>query len=124
MADLERNGQDLPVSSQPEPVIFRNAEQRAAMYLAGYPEPGIIIGPTAMGDEEIEAFAVAWRAAYAGTPRHKGVVLLTPMPRRVRLRLAVTREIDRAAIWAITRVHWRAGVWVWRLTGHWKPDRR
>lgn len=47
------------------------------------------------------------------------VTLLTPLPRRVRLRLAVQRRIDHAACWLVEHCHPRAGEALWRICGMW-----
>ena len=43
--------------------------------------------------------------------------LMTPLPRRVRARLAVTRAVDGAAIWLVDRKRFRAAEWLWHAFG-------
>lgn len=43
--------------------------------------------------------------------------LLTPLPRRVRLRLALTRAVDHTAVWLTDRQQYRAAEWLWAVTG-------
>lgn len=51
-------------------------------------------------------------------------VLLTPLPRRVRLRLAVTRRIDITCGWLIEhRLHGPA-ILIWRVCGLWPGSRK
>ena len=47
------------------------------------------------------------------------VILLDPLPRRVRLRLWVQHRIDGAAIWLVERDRFQAAKWLWKLTGGW-----
>jgi hypothetical protein len=65
------------------------------------------LGPCAPGaewtDRQLEQFAAEWRRQATGRAR-----LRTPLPRRVRARLAVRRVIDEAAIWLIDRGRLRA----------------
>lgn len=55
-----------------------------------------------------------WRRKAEATP-----VLLTPLPHRVRMRLAATHAIDRAAIWLLDRKRFRAAERLWRTLGMW-----
>lgn len=68
-------------------------------------------------DEQLARFAAEWRRK-AGRPGE--IRLLTPLPRRVRLRLAVTSAIDHAAIWLAYRGQLRAAEWLWRAAGMWR----
>jgi hypothetical protein len=45
------------------------------------------------------------------------VRLLTPLPARIRLRLAVHGRIDRAGAWLCGNRCARAAVWLWRASG-------
>lgn len=50
--------------------------------------------------------------------------LLTPLPRRVRLRLAAHRRIDHACGWLVEhRLHGPA-IAIWRACGMWPTDRK
>jgi hypothetical protein len=87
-----------------EPVnIIANAEERANIAFA------------VMSDAEVEAFRISWLAAIEGAPRHKRVVLLTPLPWRTRLRLAVHHASNRAGYWLIDHGHVRAARMLWRI---------
>ena len=59
-------------------------------------------------DEELDQLIAAWERKRHGKPR-----LLTPLPRRVRLRLAVTHLVDRVAIWLCDRKRFRAAELLW-----------
>lgn len=63
-------------------------------------------------DEQLAWFAAEWERAVRGPVR-----LLTPLPRRVRLRLAIRYVIDGAAIWLAEHGHFRAATLTWRLFG-------
>lgn len=45
------------------------------------------------------------------------VRLLTPLPPRTRLRLAVVRRIDRAGAWLCGHRCTRLALWIWRASG-------
>lgn len=45
--------------------------------------------------------------------------LLTPLPRRARLRLAVSHKVDRAAIWLVDRRHLRTAGLLWKTFRLW-----
>lgn len=66
-------------------------------------------------EEQIERFRAQWERAQSGRMR-----LLTPLPRRVRLRLAVTGAVDRAAIRLAGVGDGRAAIWLWRAFGMWQ----
>ena len=69
----------------------------------------------ALTDEQLAAFAAEWRRKAGGPPK-----LLTPLPRRVRARLAVTHAIDGAAIWLASRKRYGAAEWLWRMFRVWR----
>jgi hypothetical protein len=85
-------------------------------------DDGLYLGPCAPGtentwtEEQLAAFAAEWRRKYAG-PRPK---LLTPLPRRVRLRLWCARQVDRAAIRLVDRGRYAAAERLWRAFGMWR----
>jgi hypothetical protein len=67
--------------------------------------------------EQLDWFAAEWeRKVRQGGP----VRLLTPLPRRVRLRLAVTQITDNAAIWLAERGHYGAARLLWLAFGGWR----
>lgn len=70
-------------------------------------------------DEQLARFTAEWRKKWQdgtfGPPR-----LLTPLPRRVRARLAVTRVIDTAAIWLAGHGRLRAAERLWGAAGMWR----
>lgn len=45
------------------------------------------------------------------------MILMTPLPRKVRARLWLTRRRDAVAISLVYRGHYLAAEWTWRLTG-------
>ena len=47
------------------------------------------------------------------------MILLTPLPRRVRLRLWIQHHIDGAGIWLVERGRYRVAIGLWKLTGGW-----
>lgn len=47
------------------------------------------------------------------------MTLLTPLPRKVRLRLWCQHQIDGAAIWLVRHRQFRAAEILWRITGGW-----
>jgi len=53
-----------------------------------------------------------YRRKAGGRPR-----LLTPLPCRTRLRLAVHRHLTRAGEWLGDHVSWQVTGWLWRVTG-------
>lgn len=46
-----------------------------------------------------------------------------PLPRRTRLRLAVTRRIDIACCWLVEHGRYGAAEWIWRGCGMWSNNR-
>lgn len=74
-----------------------------------------------LGDEQLDQFAAEWKRQMA---RNHGVTrLLTPLPRRVRLRLAVARTVDRTAIWLVDRKRFRSAERLWRASKFLLSDR-
>lgn len=72
-----------------------------------------------LSDADLDEFARQWHLKMATTGHHAEI--LTPLPRRVRARLAVTRAVDSIGIRLAGRWPGLAGRW-WRLTGkrRWK----
>jgi hypothetical protein len=64
-------------------------------------------------DEQVEQFKAEWRRKYK--PRE--IRLLTPLPRRVRLRLAAEQAITRAGTWLCDHRMWRAAELLWKVLG-------
>jgi len=58
------------------------------------------------------------RAAWERS-RGKPPVLLTPLPRRVRLRLWLTRQVNGAGIWLVYHDHVTAAERLWRICRMW-----
>jgi hypothetical protein len=81
----------------------------------------LYLGPCAPGtentwtEEQLAAFAAEWRRKYAG----QRLKLLTPLP-RVRLRLWLTKKVDRAAIWLVDHDRYGAAERLWRAFGMWR----
>jgi hypothetical protein len=73
---------------------------------------GYVISPRRLSQQQLEQFAERIGAAALKPPR-----FLTPLPRRVRARLAVTRAVDGAAVWLIDRGHFRAAGRLWHAFG-------
>ena len=63
---------------------------------------------------ELDELAERWKAA-----QHGPVKLLTPLPRKVRLRLWASHQVDRLAIWLVSHGRPLAGELVWRACGRW-----
>jgi hypothetical protein len=61
-------------------------------------------------DEQLDWFKAEWEKHVHGPVR-----LLTPLPRRVRFRLAVQSRIDAVAIWLAEHKHYKAARAVWKL---------
>lgn len=51
--------------------------------------------------------------------RNGTVRILTPLPRRVRVRLWFTHRIDGAGIWLVDHGHMDAAERLWRVCGLW-----
>jgi hypothetical protein len=63
----------------------------------------------------VDEFAAEWKRFRGGPVR-----LLTPLPRHVRLRLAVMHAVDGAAIWLAERRQYNAAELLWRISGGWR----
>lgn len=68
-------------------------------------------------DKQLEQFKAEWRKQ-AG--RRTKIKLLTPLPRRVRLRLAIEGAVNHVATWLVYRGHYDAAERVWRAFGMWR----
>jgi hypothetical protein len=68
-------------------------------------------------ETEYEEIKTRWLAKYGNDQSAHHVELLTPLPARIRLRLAVHRRIDRAGAWLCGNRCARAAVWLWRASG-------
>ena len=77
------------------------------------PWPFIAAAIPLTGDEAAQ-LERCWREAYGkgGHPK-----LLTPLPRRVRLRLAVRRVLTGIGIWLVDHGHIEAARRLWTVTG-------
>jgi hypothetical protein len=69
-------------------------------------------------DEQLGQFVDEWRRQARKPGR---IRLLTPLPRRVRVRLAAARAVDRVAIRLVDRKRYRAARALWRAFGMWNP---
>lgn len=67
-------------------------------------------------DEQLAGFKAEWERQVRGGR----VRLLTPLPLRVRLRLAVTHVIDSTAIKLAEHKHYNTARLVWRAAGGWR----
>ena len=65
--------------------------------------------------EQINQFKAEWERKAHGHPR-----LLTPLPRRVRLRLWAARRVDLAAIWLVEHERHEAAIRLWKAFGIWE----
>lgn len=72
-------------------------------------------GRAVWADGQLDAFRSEWERQKLGPPR-----LLTPLPRRVRARLAAEHAVNRAGIWLVERKRYRAARWLWRAFGMWR----
>jgi hypothetical protein len=68
---------------------------------------------------EAEKLRARWLKKYASQSNAHRVVLLTPLPARVRMRLAVHRRINRVGFWLVERGRFRAAAWLWRACRMW-----
>lgn len=68
---------------------------------------------------EAEKLQARWLKKYASQSNAHRVVLLTPLPARVRMRLAVHRRIDRICYRLVERQHFRAAMRLWRACRMW-----
>jgi hypothetical protein len=89
------------------------ATLKSAGLLSGVIQPG----SSPLTEEAITELRERWAQTRRGLP-----VLLTPLPRRTRLRLWYTRRIDSAACWLVDRRQFRAAIALWRVTGHWSGN--
>ena len=104
------------VSEQPRIVhgrMYENGPFYPRQYVPAGAEPSI--GAPALSDKDVAALREAFLRKVTGPPK-----LLTPLPRRVRLRLAVTRAINCAAFWLIDRKLYGTAERLWRLFGMWR----
>jgi hypothetical protein len=70
------------------------------------------------GDQaEMDELIRRWREKHQAAGRGDRVRLLTPLPRRTRLRLAIRRALTRAGEWLGDHVSWTATERLWRVTG-------
>jgi hypothetical protein len=89
---------------------------------------GIVTGPPEDGSDAVPAFISRCDCVISATEldrlardlaavAHKPPRLRTPLPRRVRARLAVTRAVDGIAIWLVDRGQFRAAGRLWHAFG-------
>jgi hypothetical protein len=77
--------------------------------------PGALTVKGVLTDKELDRIRAAWERKRHGPPK-----LLTPLPRRVRLRLAAEHAINRAAIWLVDHGRYGAAERLWRTFGLWR----
>ena len=63
---------------------------------------------------------LAWFKAEWERKVHGPVRLMTPLPRRVRFRLAVRGRVDGLAIWLAGHGHLNAARVTWQVLGGWR----
>jgi hypothetical protein len=68
---------------------------------------------------EAEKLQARWLKKYARPANAHRVVLLPPLPARIRLRLAVHHQVDRAGCWLAGRGNCRAAELLWRACRMW-----
>ncbi len=71
-----------------------------------------------VGTVTMDELAARWKATWE---RDKGKPprLLTPLPRRVRLHLWLTRQVNAAGIWLVEHGHLTAAERLWRVCRRW-----
>jgi hypothetical protein len=74
-------------------------------------------GAVPLTDEQVDRLRAEWERKVRQRGRLR---VLTPLPRRVRLRLWRARQVDRAAIWLADRKRYGAAQLLWRACGTWK----
>jgi len=77
------------------------------------------IGP--VGDitpEQMDELTARWKGGWE-RDRNKLPKLLTPLPRRVRVRLWLEHRVNGAGIWLAGHGHWKAAERLWRVCGMW-----
>lgn len=82
-----------------------------------YLVPSVLIDEICVQQAELDEMARRWREKYQATGRDNRVRLLTPLPRRTRLRLAIEHAITNAGTWLGDHVSWSAAERLWRITG-------
>lgn len=65
--------------------------------------------------EQLDEMRWRWRKAVEQGRGHP--VLLTPLTRRQRARMAFNSVLDGIGVWLMVHVHWRAGWAVWKVFG-------
>jgi hypothetical protein len=67
-------------------------------------------------DKQLEQFKAEWQRKV----RQRGEIkLLAPLPRRVRLRLAIEGAVNHVGTWLVYRGHYDAAERLWRACGMW-----
>jgi hypothetical protein len=97
-------------------IVHGRMYQDGPFYPRQYVPPGSepSIDARSLSDQEVTALREAFLRKAHGQPK-----LLTPLPRRVRARLAYRRAVDEAAIWLIDHGRLRAAERLWRAFGMW-----
>jgi hypothetical protein len=73
-----------------------------------------------LDEADIKRLEYRWRKAMQHPQRIK---VLTPLPHRTRLRLAIHRVITNVGIWLGDHVSWTAAERLWHVTGQWNRKR-
>jgi hypothetical protein len=74
------------------------------------------IGSPFIADAELDKLAERWRKAY----RPRDIRPLTPLPRRVRLRLWRERQVDAIGAWLCGHHAGWAAIALWQAFGMWQ----
>lgn len=82
------------------------------LYFGPCLNPGVAARP--LSDQEVTVLREAFLRKAGGPPK-----LLTPLPRRVRLRLTAESAINHAGTWLVYHGHYGAAERLWRLFGMW-----
>ena len=81
---------------------------------------GLNVNADDLTDAEWDELADKWRSAYVeSVRRHPYPRLMTPLPRRIRVRLWMQRRITGSGIWLIDHGHSSAAIALWRACRMW-----
>lgn len=94
-------------------IVHGRMYENGPFYPRQYVPPGCepLVDATPLTDEQFEELKAEWRRKYNA----REIRLLTPLPRRVRLRLAVSQAVTDAGVWLCDhRMWWAADLLWWR----------